>query len=90
MRPLLLLVLLAPGLLLAAEPNMLKTKAEEFLGTLQKGDIAGAYDRLFQGSSIPKDKSQAVTLVSRHKRLFRSMVGYLGTSCFARKSLVHL
>lgn len=80
MRYLSLLILLLPGLLLAAEPNVPKARAEEFLGGIQRGDIAGAYDRLFQGSAIPKDKPQTVTLAKQQTPsvipLYGRILGY--------------
>ena len=63
MRLLLVVLLVLPLSLFAAEPTMPKDRVDAFLGAVRKGDISGGYDRLFAGSSIPQDKPQAVTLL---------------------------
>lgn len=49
----------------AADSASPKDMTEAFFSSIKKGDISGAYDRLFIGSSIPQNKPQAVTLLKQ-------------------------
>jgi hypothetical protein len=64
--------LLISVLLLALyQPSMADTpseKSESFFQSIIKGDVTQAYDQLFIGSSIPKDKPQAVTLLKQQTK----------------------
>ena len=61
----LVLLLLVPSLSYAAEPRTAKAMVEVFFVSLQKADVSGAYDNLFRGSSIPKDKPQAIAVLKQ-------------------------
>ena len=80
MRKWLVLLLLIPSLSYAAEIKPAKAMAEAFFGRLQKSDVSGAYDNLFRGSSIPKDKPQAVTALKQQTQaglpLYGKVLGY--------------
>ncbi len=43
-------------------------KSDSFFRSIIKGHISQAYDQLFIGSSIPKDKPQAVTLLKQQTK----------------------
>ena len=53
---------------------------EEFFARLQVGEISAAYDQLFAGSSIPRQKPQAVELLKRQTAsglpLYGKIVGF--------------
>src|SRR5438094_8880058 len=49
----------------AVETQPPKAMAETFFASLQKSDVTGAYDNLFRGSSIPKDKPQAIAMLKQ-------------------------
>lgn len=40
----------------SAEMSVPKSMTEAFFAAVERGDIAGGYDRLFIGSTIPQDK----------------------------------
>ena len=58
------LVAIVEGRALAQEPSP-RSIAEAFLAGLQRGQTSASLDRLFSGSSIPKDKPQQVDLLRR-------------------------
>lgn len=60
--PLLLTMLLLAYSTHAAEPLGPRESCETFLTSIAKGDIPTAYDKLFEGSPLPAEKPQAVTL----------------------------
>ena len=74
------LLILAPVWAVAAAPTTPREKAEAFFSSVIKSDIAGGYDRLFDGSSIPQDKPQAVTLLKTQTQtglpLYGKILGY--------------
>jgi hypothetical protein len=80
MKEMLLFLTLIPMLAVGASPGTPRAKAEAFLGSVVAGDIAGGYDRLFVGSSIPKSKPQAVTLLKTQTQsglpLYGKTLGY--------------
>jgi hypothetical protein len=80
MKEMLLFLTLIPMLAVGASPSTPRAKAEAFLGSVVAGDIAGGYDRLFVGSSIPKSKPQAVTLLKTQTQsglpLYGKTLGY--------------
>jgi len=80
MKKMLLLFTPVPMLALGASPGTPRAKAEAFLGSVVAGDIAGGYDRLFVGSTIPKNKPQAVTLLKTQTQsglpLYGKTLGY--------------
>ena len=59
------LLLLIHGAAWPADASTPRSRAEEFLGSLQGGDVASAYDNLFKGSSIPEAKPQAVAALKQ-------------------------
>lgn len=76
---LVVMFVLIPASVFAAEVATPQAKVENFFGLLQKGNIATAYDQLFEGSSIPKDKPQAVALVKQQTQalaLYGQILGY--------------
>ena len=79
MKIVIALFLFAPALSMAAAP-IPKNKVEEFFSSVMKADIAGGYDRLFEGSTIPQDKPQAVTLLKNQTQnglpLYGKILGY--------------
>jgi hypothetical protein len=64
----------------AAGPATPQQMTEAFFQSIEKGDIAGGYDRLFIGSSIPQDKPQAVTLIKQQTQsglpLYGKIIGH--------------
>jgi hypothetical protein len=74
------LLFLYPAAALAAEPATPKAMIETFFGGVQKGNIAGAYDQLFTGSTIPVDKPRAVTVLKQQTQanlpLYGTILGY--------------
>ncbi len=68
-----ILVLLPPaGLANQATPNSI---TNTFFKQLMDGDINGAYDRLFAGSSIPANKPQAVSFLKKQTASALSLYG---------------
>ncbi len=74
------LLLFTPGFSVAAAPTTPKDKADAFFSSVIKNDIADGFDRLFDGSSIPQDKPQAVTLLKTQTQtglpLYGKILGY--------------
>jgi hypothetical protein len=63
-----------------ASDSLPKAKVEQFFNTVVSGNISGAYDKLFIGSSIPTDKPQAVSLLKQQTSgglpLYGKLLGY--------------
>jgi hypothetical protein len=63
----------------AASP-LPKDKVEQFFNSVVSGKISSGYDQLFIGSSIPKDKPQAVTMLKQQTEsslpIFGKVLGY--------------
>jgi hypothetical protein len=63
----------------AASP-LPKDKVEQFFNSVVSGNISSGYDQLFIGSSIPKDKPQAVTMLKQQTEsslpIFGKILGY--------------
>jgi hypothetical protein len=69
------LIFLCPAAVFSAEPASPKAMIETFFGEVQKGNIAGAYDQLFTGSTIPVDKPQAVTVLKQQTQASLPLYG---------------
>ena len=65
MKKWILLYLLFLSFTVNAASPLPKDKVEQFFNSVVSGNISGAYDQLFIGSSIPKDKPQAVTMLKQ-------------------------
>jgi len=80
MRKWLALLLLVPSLSFAAETKPAKAMVETFFANLQKSDVSSAYDNIFRGSGIPKEKPQAVTVLKQQTQaglpLYGKILGY--------------
>ena len=74
-----LLSLLTTFTVNAATPHP-KAKVENFFNSILGGNVSSAYDTLFIGSSIPKDKPQAVTMLKQQTEsglpIFGKTLGY--------------
>ena len=77
-RKLLYLFLLVP-LVMGSSPEQTapRSLAETFLAAVQKGEVSKAVDRLFEGSSIPKDKPQAIGLLKKQAEIVLPLYGKL-------------
>ncbi len=75
-RKLLYLFLLIP-LVMGSSPEQTTPRAlaEAFLTAMQRGEISKAVDRLFEGSSIPTDKPQAIGLLKKQAEIALPLYG---------------
>jgi hypothetical protein len=80
MKKWLIFLLLIPAYAYAADLQTPKNLTDAFFSSVIKGNISNAYDQLFQGSSIPNDKPQAVTALKQQTRsnlpLYGKLLGY--------------
>jgi hypothetical protein len=67
--------LFSSTVVLSAVPNDPREMADALMTALQKGDIAGGFDRLFVGSSIPQAKPQAVELLKSQTQMGLGLYG---------------
>jgi len=79
-RWLLVLLLLLPLTSTFAAESAPKQIVENFFDLVVKGQISNGYDQLFIGSSIPKDKPQAVSMLKQQTEgglpLYGKVLGY--------------
>ncbi len=80
MKKWLIILLCLPITAIAANGETPKEQTELFFKSVLKGDISSAYDRLFVGSSIPKEKPQAVSVLKQQTQsglpLYGEILGY--------------
>ena len=80
MKKWIIVFLLAQSLYVHAADSLPSAKVDQFFKTVVSGNISGAYDKLFIGSSIPKDKPQAVSLLKQQTSsglpLYGRLLGY--------------
>ena len=80
MKKWIIVFLLTKSFSVYAADSLPKAKVEQFLNAVISGNISGAYDKLFIGSSIPKEKPQAVSLLKQQTSgglaLYGKLLGY--------------
>lgn len=63
-----------------AASSLPKEKIDQFFDAMMSGRVSNAYDQLFIGSSIPKDKPQAVTMLKQQTKnglpIFGKLLAY--------------
>ena len=80
MKYLFAVLLMFPLCGLADDIDLPKQRADAFLESIIKGDISDAYDRLFEGSTLPADKPQDVVALKQQTQvglpLYGKTLGY--------------
>lgn len=80
MKKWILIFLLTPMVVIAANDKTPKSFSEDFFKSIAKNEISNGYDQLFIGSTIPKDKPQAVSLLKQQTQsglpLYGKILGY--------------
>lgn len=80
MKKWILLLLLIQSYATYASGISPKAQIDQFFNSVVSGNISAAYDKLFTGSSIPKDKPQAVSMLKQQTSsglpLYGKLLGY--------------